>query len=161
MCDGFVRNLQQTRQDEKLVTHTQTSLPAIGAILIAQRTDDLTVGVGQAKRALGARGGGGGAGGHCAADVSLPRPCARAQRSSCFAAMGNAGWSGRPVVADDRASSCRELKLELLLAAGARAQSDEMSGTDSPRLWWRGDRGQAGRSQLSVALAAGCFAWNE
>lgn len=42
-------------------------------------------------------------GGMLGADVSLPRPWARAQRSSCFAAMGNAGWTGRPVVADDRA----------------------------------------------------------
>lgn len=47
-----------------LSTHTQTPFSAIGAILVAQRTDDLMVGVRQAKGALGARGGGGGAGRH-------------------------------------------------------------------------------------------------
>lgn len=35
-------------------THTQTPFPAIGAILIAQRTDNLVVGVRRAKSALGA-----------------------------------------------------------------------------------------------------------
>jgi hypothetical protein len=61
----LVRGIRTTHtRKTEMDTHTQTSLPAIGAILVAQRTDDLVVGIRLAKGALGARGGGGGAGRH-------------------------------------------------------------------------------------------------
>lgn len=134
-------------------THTQTSFPAIGAILIAQRTDDLVTGVRRTKGVLGARGGGGGAGRHFGADVSQPRPNARAQRScSCFAASNGQRWLGS-VMTELRA--CRELKLRscLLLKPHNDSPRPRVARGDRPWTRWTAPNAVARAPWISNDLA--------